>query len=234
MKPGGTGAYLKDYSGNGNHGTPTGTTVAEGISGKARSFNGSSDYITTTDIDNVVEGTGDFTVSFWTLIRNYTTEQNIIGTRSSMNYGIGWNIAQSINRMYFIATNNPSSWDIVYFISNNSYVGWNYYTLTRAGTSLQWYVNGQPIGSSVTSSSVIGDNNNPVYIGAGKNASSSNIDSFFDGNVDDIRISNVARSAEEIMESYRMGRDHRIGREPLLRWTCPLLPASPFGLPVMP
>ena len=41
----GTGAYIQDSSATNADGTPTGTTVIDGFYGKARSFNGSSDYI---------------------------------------------------------------------------------------------------------------------------------------------------------------------------------------------
>ena len=42
---GGSGAYIKDSSSYANNGTPTGTTVVNGISGKARKFSGSTDHI---------------------------------------------------------------------------------------------------------------------------------------------------------------------------------------------
>ena len=47
---GGTAAYLKDSSSYANHGTPTGTTIVNGITSKGRYLNGtSSDYIVVPD-----------------------------------------------------------------------------------------------------------------------------------------------------------------------------------------
>ena len=40
-----TGTYLYDETANNNDATTTGTTVVDGIFGKARKFNGTSDYV---------------------------------------------------------------------------------------------------------------------------------------------------------------------------------------------
>lgn len=46
METFGSDGKLSDLSGNGNSGTPVGTTTVTGKNGNARSFNGTSDYIT--------------------------------------------------------------------------------------------------------------------------------------------------------------------------------------------
>jgi hypothetical protein len=52
-----TGITLVDATGNGNNATATGTTVIDTEFGKARRFNGTSDYITLTACQNASEGT---------------------------------------------------------------------------------------------------------------------------------------------------------------------------------
>ena len=62
----GSGAYIKDSSSNGNNGTPTGTTNVVGKLGKARSFNGGSDYV---NLDayasSIPSGASNITVEAW-------------------------------------------------------------------------------------------------------------------------------------------------------------------------
>ena len=47
-----TGTFLYDATANANNATTTGTTVVDGIFGKARKFNGTSDYVSVADSDN--------------------------------------------------------------------------------------------------------------------------------------------------------------------------------------
>ena len=67
----GTGAYIKDATANANNATPTGTTVVDGIFGKARSFNGTSDYVNIGS--SAMSGTNNFTIECLDLWILYTT-----------------------------------------------------------------------------------------------------------------------------------------------------------------
>jgi len=57
-----TGTYLYDETANNNDATTTGTTVVDGIFGKARKFNGTSDYVTMLALTG---GTAVTSVDFW-------------------------------------------------------------------------------------------------------------------------------------------------------------------------
>lgn len=204
---GGTGAYLKNSSSNTNHGTPTGTTITQGISNKGRSFNGSSDYIT------LPAGFSNFTtglsIEMWvkpTTIANYqrfidfgetngATNTNIIFARVGVTNDLGIWSGNGTSTPNLVATNG---------IINNE---WHHYsaTITTGGVA-NIYRDGQLLISGVLAlpTNVSRTNN---FIGKSNWA-----DPLFAGLIDEVRISNVARSAEEITETYRMGRDHRISR----------------------
>src|SRR5258708_1188297 len=63
-EPAGSGAYIKDSSLAGDNGTPTSTTFVTGKIGKARAFNGSTDYITVPDSSSL-EFTTNFSLEAW-------------------------------------------------------------------------------------------------------------------------------------------------------------------------
>ena len=60
----GTGAFLKDSSGNANHGTATGAASVKGFIGRTINFNGSSDFINITDNANLGQ-TAAMSVEAW-------------------------------------------------------------------------------------------------------------------------------------------------------------------------
>jgi len=67
-----------DSSGNGNTGTPTGTSVVAGRIGNGRSFNGSSDYINTTYIPKA----GAKSLSYWVYYNTVSTgDFQLLGTQ---------------------------------------------------------------------------------------------------------------------------------------------------------
>ena len=74
------GDVCADGSGNGNTGTPKGTTVVEGKSGKARGFNGAGDYIEVPaiNIPNAI------TVSAWVYSEKFV-QNGFIVTKNPVN-----------------------------------------------------------------------------------------------------------------------------------------------------
>lgn len=198
---GGTGAYLKDSSSNVNHGTPTGTSLIDGISGKARSFNGSSDNIglSASTNANVV---GSISIEMW--IKPTLATSGVLIHKDSQ-----YSIQVDNSGSFFWA--DSSNWNYAGFGATN--IGlvankWQHLAVTKSGGIVNVYLDGvlkasKSFGGDITSTS------NIMRIGcyAGVSTCTS---SYFSGSIDEIRISNVARSSEEIAESYRMSRDHRI------------------------
>jgi hypothetical protein len=193
----GTGAYLKDSTSNGNHGTPTGVTntVINGVSGKARYVGGGSD-ITVTD------------------------STSLKPTRITIEHWIKTSVVSDVG--YFYKYHNASPWEGYGMnVFGASYAGkpgcwvggtawtvgtmsvndnkWHHVACVYDGTNVTVYVDGvagTSLAQTANLSYVI-----DLHIGNGSAV-----------NLDEAKISSVARSSEEIAESYRMGRDHYISR----------------------
>lgn len=201
---GGTGAYLKDESGNNYHGTPVGTTVTDGVISKARSFNGSSDYVNTgldhTVIPLFADNTQSWTVEAWYKNSASTAANQMIvgrggGTGGAATFAVFVNTTGGISTV-LRGTNSTLQTNGA---TDNK---WHHVAVTWNGSVARGYFDG---GSAVTLSvGTAAIQTNLLNIGA--TASGGN--SFFGGAIDEVRISNVARSAAEIAENYRNGRDH--------------------------
>jgi hypothetical protein len=202
---GGTGAYIKDSTTNANNGTPTGTTVVNGISNKARNFNGMSDYIrvpagagTSLDLD-----ANPVTMEVWIKPDSITGEQHIIsrGTRGTEGYGLVINYSSGLAN---VGLHGGSNFNGTTVLSPGQ---WYHIAGVINGTSSALYVNGKL--DTMSTVNVIASNLD-LHIGSSWNGSAEAY--FFDGTIDEVRISNVARTTEEIAESFRAGRDHYINK----------------------
>jgi len=200
---GGTGAYLKDSSGNSNHATPTGTTLVDGKSRFARNFNGTSDYILVSNSSELNFVSQPYTIEAWI----------------KLNSGLTGNVYRRVVDKSQAGTGNGYGLDIKDY-SNIRMLGNTILDVTHSFSADQWYhvaavsdgagsgeiyVNGE----IVTSGPYDSDNawTNTLQIGK-----ASDTTSYFGGTIDEVRISNVARTPQEIAESYRMGASHYLTR----------------------
>jgi len=199
---GGSGAYIKDSSGNGYNGTPTGTTVVNGKNSKARNFNGATDKIQTSS--PIISGTGDFTISGWIKRSSTGTVDYIAGNygTSTCTTGMEFYISGDVLRIYIGGSLAGTT------IINADQ--WHHVAVTRTdgvrGKTVVLYVDGKMEVSAVMSSS-IGTNCN-FAIGNGPNYTTEN----FNGSIDELKVSNIGRTAEEIAEEYRAGAGHYLTR----------------------
>ncbi len=208
----GTGAYIKDATANVNHGTPTGTTVVDGFYGKARSFNGSSDIIT---VGTTNRPTNTFTFSAW-FTANSTHEIDAESTTSTtgisgqkylfgaVNEGTNSGAGVSVGTNGISVYEHGSAYMPPLAVYNGTVPsGWNYLAIVYNNKTPSIYLNGTLVRTGLTSpkTTVYA----PYQIGGGSYG-------YHDGQVDEVRISNVARTAEEIAEAYRAGKDHRLSR----------------------
>ncbi|MCK9369101.1 LamG domain-containing protein [Candidatus Dojkabacteria bacterium] len=183
------------------HSTPTGTTVVNGFSGKARNFNGTSDKILCAF--SPTTGIGSFSIFSW--IKTSTTGAR----RSIIMYG-----AATTNNGVFLFQNasNQIEMDLSVIGGPSSTVTitdgkWHYVGAVNNAGTVQIYVDGAASGSSVAMTPNIGSSSN-CAIGADV----VNNTYYFSGTIDEVQVSNVARSAEQIAEAYRAGRNHYINK----------------------
>jgi hypothetical protein len=196
----GTGAYIEDYSSNSNNGTPTGTIyIRDGRLGGARSFNGSSDYISISPSTTV---TGTFTVEAWAKPEGIE-RNNIFCTRRPTEYSFDMKFKDG--NLIHGDIGNGSSWITTAADAEYHYKPGNWYHVAYVVTSTSYtiYVNGEKVGSGTYTSDtpVLIDSNHGINIGRYSGGTE-----YFNGAIDEVRISNVARSASEIYESYNIGK----------------------------
>ncbi len=194
----GNGAYIQDSSSYNNDGTPTGTTVAKGLRGKARSFDGVDDYINVSSISGLTTGNSSNTVEMWvkpTAIPSTRQWPLLLGDASTGNYIWVYNTDGSLS---------IGIWN-GYVCNVTPIVGvWNYIAGTYDGGFLKCYLNGRYISSTSGSLSL-----SSTALNVGKAGYSGQ--AYYSGLIDEIRISNVVRTAEQISQAYEIGsRTHLI------------------------
>jgi len=187
---------VTDGTAGAHTGTTSGMTSADLVTGKigtAYSFNGSSKKITS----NAVSVTGPFTISAWVnlgatgLDQKVMTNQDATGSASG-GYKLGvftTNIPESesgtaINRA---STPNPTAFTTGV---------WHYIQGVYTGTTLSTYVDGVQYKVLTTSVNPVANTN--FYIGTEGGGGAP----FFNGSIDEPRVSNVAKTADWLKAEY--------------------------------
>ena len=150
-------------------------------------FDGTS-YLRISDNSDFSFGSGDFTIDLWVNFSSFPSNgQAFI---MSDDDSAGW-------EFYWSHTTGPRFWDRVGggIIAQGSTTGWSLNTwyhlaLVRNGNNWNIYKDGVSIASE-TNSLTISDSTDPVYIGSWKNSLE-----YFEGFMDEIRVSNTARWTE--------------------------------------
>jgi len=188
-----------DSSGNSNTGTPTGTTVVTGLLGNARSLNGSS-YITVAD-SNSLDLTSALTIEAWVNHQGAADEQYVVFKRSGEScYGFSINTSNNL----YLRTGDGSNCDGIATSANVPRNQWNHVAMTVSGTTVKGYVNEVWL-ATITGRNITANTAN-LFIGADSNGNRR-----FNGIIDEVRISNTARTADQIRQAYEVGaRTHNI------------------------
>ncbi|HEY4788709.1 MAG TPA: DUF2341 domain-containing protein, partial [Bacteroidales bacterium] len=183
-----------------NSGSAVGNAAvtANGYIGSAFTFDGSGDYVSVPD-NSSLELSSTFTLSAWinpSVINNWN---RIIAKSYTSNnlpytiYGMLFNGTHKI-RMEISKSSTQQTLDGATDINIGQ---WAYITLTYDGTTRRIFVNGVPDGSSTSVTGAIDNDNMPLTIGA----SGYNLD-YFNGKIDEARVSSVAKSPDWISTEY--------------------------------
>ena len=193
----------------GNDGTESGGVNQDAV-GKvdgADDFDGVNDYVEVSDSDSLTPGT-QVTFETWAQIDNIVDyshfinkwsvdveDEYLVGTGTDNKVVFGWH------------TTGGDTWDSPAYnaVSSDGTITvdgstWNHIVVVRNGTTITFYINGASAGTSNPA-----DNNpfrnsyNSVRIGGQERGSVSRC---MDGRIDEVRISNVARSAGWVNTSY--------------------------------
>jgi len=203
---GGAGAYLKDSTSNGSHSTPTGTTIINGVSGKGRSFNGTSDYLQISNPGNFAFS-GPFSVGFWIKTSATATQDVLVynnsGTTNQWAYYFRLNYVA--NKISF----NVVQWGVLdHWATSTTTINdgkWHYVVGTRdVDGYVRVFVDGLAEGlisgggGAITSTASFRIGNNGSL--------------WFSGQLDELQISNTIRTTQEIAEAYSMGRNYYLNK----------------------
>ncbi|RJP47639.1 MAG: hypothetical protein C4584_00160, partial [Armatimonadetes bacterium] len=206
----GSGGTVNDTSGNGNTGTWYGTGAKHwdtGKVGKAGKFNGSDDYVNIGDKDVLEPTTNGFSISTWAKAATWPSDiQNFVAkysTQVSGQYYLG--VYQNKVRGLIVGNGD------VYKISNSSSTltdgQWAHIVMTWTGVSTDSvliYVNGKLDSSTSTNNTItaFSANAEPTFIGVRNNSAK---EAYFNGQIDEVKIFNYARSAAQIAWDYNRG-----------------------------
>jgi len=187
---------VTDGTSGGHTGTTGGMSSADLVTGKigtAYSFNGSSKSITS----NAVNITGAFTISAWAYATTVGVDQKILTNQGSDGSSTGGyklgiysnNIPETESASAGTRWNGsqPTA------ISANT---WHYIQGVFTGTQLSTYIDG--VQYEVTSTTVAPWATLPLYIGVGEGGNKY----YFNGIIDEARISNVAKSGDWLKAEY--------------------------------
>jgi len=212
----GTGATAYDDSDNNNDGTITGATWStSGKFGKCLSFDGTGDYVTIGDPANGVLdfGTGEFTILLW------AKSNQLLGGRNyyAKQEGTGWSNGKGIKlysgngsfdlSLYWVIGNGtthvevyPQGWT-----KSNDTFGWVQVGIVRdSSNNIYRVLNGVKEDSG---QDLAGDVSNAVGLTIGGGGGEGSINGF----IDDVRIYNYARTADQIQQDFNAGAAARLG-----------------------
>jgi hypothetical protein len=177
-----------DSSGRGNNAEVYNATSTPGKFGKALGFDGTSDYGIISD--SVIDSSGVYSYSVWARANSWVVDDSIFGDYVSANQGSLIYVGSSIC-LYISSVNNVC-------IEFPSVGVWHHYVVVDDNTKAYFYIDGVLKGKTVSNTT---DGSN---FGIGAHASFNTTS--FNGNIDEIKLYNIALSAEDILKDYNQGK----------------------------
>jgi hypothetical protein len=218
-EPGNTTAF--DATVNHYNGTPSGMGVSSavpGIIGAAQEFDGATSSI---EMLNTSSGKlnfpqdGSYTVSAWVYSDTVDGNWRLIVGKGHEQYYLKQQIKSTYGNWEFVEYHDKSTYQITE--TPVTVKTWKYLTGVRQGNRQYLYLDGQPVDSTVRVAydSVSRNTNADVTLGRYQNsvAYANEGYCFFDGKIDEVRISSAVRSADWIRLCYMNQRgDDRLTR----------------------
>jgi hypothetical protein len=192
-----------DSSGNGNHGTENGEVAyTTGVSGQAASFDGVDDFVNLGNLPN--DSVASYSV--WFKTNQDKRNQAIIGDYVYSSYIDGSALilmgseAPSERLWFYTENDSKGSGGRSDAVSNGNYHDGEWYHAIGVidETEVRFYINGVLVATEVRS---YASSNNDFYVGyADTDPSGSFTDTFFNGQIDELRIYNRTLSQTEIAQ----------------------------------
>jgi len=189
-----------DTSGNNRNATVYGTTAGTGLFGSGRIFDGVGDRLELGAMFNALSGSAAWTIEYFAK----SNDGSNVPYLTNANPSAGWYFVPASGSIgYGVKTTwDGNSWNVLTSVTAPALdTAWHYYALTFTEYgALSVYRDGTFLGSSGTFGGWSGSNTYGVWL---------DYDSYWTtyngaGVVDDLRFSNVARSAGEIQAAYNL------------------------------
>jgi hypothetical protein len=195
----GSGSTAYDSAGS-NDGTVYGATWTTGQIDGALSFDGSSDYVTVGDKDDLEQQA--FTLSFWAQLNNPSgsfqggiAKGYIFGSSTEYSYKLDFHLGEARAN---ITNTSDTGFGITGLVVNSD---WHMWSMTVGVGTITLYKDGAFVNSiGYTGTIDYAKSHNNFMIGARDSGSYS-----FNGKIDDVRFYDGALSAEEIWQLYQEG-----------------------------
>jgi len=199
-----SGSTAHDLSGNGNTGTATGTTIVDGVFGKAREFDGLDDYVDCGN-DTSLQLTGDMTLEAWVKIPHASSDNPIIskdgGTGDRGWYAVKLSSTDPhANRIRTAVAINSTS--IAYFDTTDTLPDdiFTHLAVVYDGSTLKVYFNGVLKSGTQTGTVPATQRNATIHVTVGEKGAI-----YVSGNIDEVRIYSRTLTADEIYLHYLAG-----------------------------
>ena len=161
-----TNAFTINVTGNSKtvQNNPFGATTSQplpystAIAGGSTYFDGTGDYLTLPNNASQQLGFYDFTIDFWFYSTGAQGSGDVLANGYSSGSDLNWLIQADVSTMKFYASVNGSSW-AVSGLSMGDIVHnqWNYFAVTRSGSTIITYLNGVKVTSATLSGTIYGN-----------------------------------------------------------------------------
>jgi hypothetical protein len=203
---------IADRSPEGNHGFllgTTATTTSRGPIGQALTFDGFNDVVNVPYAASL-NILSDITIATW--IRRTSLSQGDILTKG-LDDNSAWDYGLYLTSGNLVRFSSDTIGSGVNSVSELDDSDWYHVVVTRSGSTVTIYINGQSDASG-TLSGAFGSGNNPVHIGKGGDITHG---ATVPGSLDDTRLYNRVLSAAEVQQLYLMGATSKIAVTPPTR-----------------
>lgn len=196
----GTAALYKDSTDNNNDGDDqVSATSQDGQINGGQEFDGDDDYVRDSNPSGLnFSGLNEITIEAWFKLSGHTDYDGIVSINSSSTYRTMVNTGQDQLRY------DPGQYDDQVIDQAWSTGEWYHYIMTvQGGGNAKIYWNGDNIHTSATGVPAILPDGSDILIGIGEDPNSHPTQ----GIIDEVRISNIARSPAWVETDYRAGMD---------------------------
>ena len=204
-----SGTAVGDVTGT-NQGTASGAYITDGKFGNARTFDGINDYISVPDSSSL-RLCGYLTLEMWYKSTKVPATWSIpvrkdtqIGTRYLYGFGLDGTSGGRIYGQYYNGSNFIATYTSPDIFDGN----WHHVVMTTRGSPfggvLSFYFDGV-LKESVLFSGTCGVPTGELNIGASPPWTGGSRGSFFEGSIDEVRISNTVATASQIYERWAEG-----------------------------